>query len=449
MNSLITFWLESGLALAVFYGYNYFVLRKRPDLQFNRFFLLGAMAASLLVPFLHFAWPGSAPPERVEAFLPGHWLADFEEFAVSGPDDTAWLSDWKHVVLLLYVFGSALLFARMAVQAVRLVLLIRRHPVLRTGNLNLVRLQKNHPPFSVFNYIFTGDTPSDAEAMEGILRHEWAHVRLHHSADMIFAELVCILLWFNPVAYLFRRSLREIHEYQADRSTLDSGFPAGTYMKLLAGMAAHQHFSAPASMFSNSLTKKRLIMINRKNHNTGNLTGKIMLLPLVLAVVLCFGFEFRTNITIPHPATGSASASFTVPKNRDVPSGMPFGENAEVRITSGYGMRKHPETGKMAMHDGIDMAVPEGTPVIATAKGTVEKAEFISGKQGNMVLIAHEQGYTTLYTHLQKFSVSVGQKVGKGEMIGYSGNSGYSTGPHLHYEIRKDGKSIDPSGTFE
>lgn len=106
------------------------------------------------------------------------------------------------------------------------------------------------------------------------------------------------------------------------------------------------------------------------------------------------------------------------------------------RITSGFGYRIHPIARVRRMHDGLDFVIPVGTPVYATADGVVEFSGT-KGGYGNCVVLKHEKsGYGTLYGHLSKLSVSQGQAVKRGQVIAYSGNTGSSTGPHLHYEVQ-------------
>jgi len=114
-------------------------------------------------------------------------------------------------------------------------------------------------------------------------------------------------------------------------------------------------------------------------------------------------------------------------------------------ITDNFGMRIHPISKAKKMHDGIDLRASIGTPVVATADGVVEYATKSSTGYGYLVILSHNFGFKTRYAHLQNIDVvRVGQFVKKGDLIGYSGNTGYSTGPHLHYEVRFLERSLDP-----
>lgn len=117
------------------------------------------------------------------------------------------------------------------------------------------------------------------------------------------------------------------------------------------------------------------------------------------------------------------------------PSIWPLADKGDSYISSNFGWRKDPFTGKQALHEGLDIAIWYNTPVIATADGVVK---FVGkkGGYGLMVIIDHGYGYETRYAHLNKAKVKKGQKVSRGDVIALSGNSGRSSGPHLHYEVR-------------
>jgi murein DD-endopeptidase MepM/ murein hydrolase activator NlpD len=110
----------------------------------------------------------------------------------------------------------------------------------------------------------------------------------------------------------------------------------------------------------------------------------------------------------------------------------------------GFGFQYDPFTGTPQMHKGIDLAGPTGTPVVSTARGQVSYAGYDAGGLGNLVVIDHGYGFLTRYGHLSKILVRVGQSVSRGDLIALSGSTGYSTGPHVHYEVWRNGSALDP-----
>lgn len=122
---------------------------------------------------------------------------------------------------------------------------------------------------------------------------------------------------------------------------------------------------------------------------------------------------------------------------------LPFGRPVDGIVTSRYGKRKDPMNKKSAFHPGIDFRGKRGEKVYATADGVVRRA-FRNGGYGKYIQINHGNGYTTAYAHLQTILVKKGEKISRGQLIGLVGNTGRSTGPHLHYEIALNGKHLNP-----
>ena len=127
-----------------------------------------------------------------------------------------------------------------------------------------------------------------------------------------------------------------------------------------------------------------------------------------------------------------------------IPSIQPVKNQDLTRIASGYGYRIDPFTKKRRFHYGMDFSARKGTPIYATGNGTVRRADNRSSGFGKHIRIDHGFGYVSLYAHLSKYNVRRGQKVKRGDIIGFVGNTGRSRGPHLHYEILKDNKKINP-----
>jgi murein DD-endopeptidase MepM/ murein hydrolase activator NlpD len=126
------------------------------------------------------------------------------------------------------------------------------------------------------------------------------------------------------------------------------------------------------------------------------------------------------------------------------PSIQPVSNKNLDRIASGFGYRIDPVYKDRRLHAGLDFTAPSGTPIYATADGTVGDAGFHTGGYGNRVVINHGFGYQTLYGHMSKIKARVGEKVKRGEVIGYVGSTGKSTGPHCHYEVHRSGRQVDP-----
>jgi len=127
-----------------------------------------------------------------------------------------------------------------------------------------------------------------------------------------------------------------------------------------------------------------------------------------------------------------------------IPAIQPVRNEDLKRMASGYGMRTDPFTKARKMHKGMDFSAPRGTPVFATGDGKVVRADSRSSGYGKHIRIEHGFGYTTLFGHLHKYNVKRGQKVKRGDIIGFVGSTGRSQGPHLHYEVIKDGRRINP-----
>lgn len=129
---------------------------------------------------------------------------------------------------------------------------------------------------------------------------------------------------------------------------------------------------------------------------------------------------------------------------KSIPAIQPVSNKDLTRMASGYGMRIDPHYKVPKMHQGMDFTSPTGTPVYATGDGKVIRADRKSSGYGNHIRIDHGYGYVTLYAHLSAYKVRAGQKVKRGDVIGLVGNTGKSMAPHLHYEVRVNGKPVNP-----
>jgi murein DD-endopeptidase MepM/ murein hydrolase activator NlpD len=131
-----------------------------------------------------------------------------------------------------------------------------------------------------------------------------------------------------------------------------------------------------------------------------------------------------------------------------IPAIQPVSNKNLKRIASGFGKRIDPIYKIPKMHEGLDFTAPVGTPVYATGNGTVSQVEYGNTGYGNHIMLSHTVGYQSMYAHLSRITVREGQKVNRGDLIGYVGSTGKSTAPHLHYEVWKSGTKLDPINFF-
>lgn len=278
--------------------------------------------------------------------------------------------------------------------------------------------------FSCFKWIFL---PRDFQSnqLDTLLLHEKAHLRLGHSYDLLLLELFVTFNWFNPFAYLFRHLLKTVHEFQADEAVLKKGVKKSDYLQLMLENTLQAYPQIFSSAFSNACLKNRVEMIS-KHKDQGIQRGKyLLILPFLFVLCLLIG-------------TISLSKPIIFPIDKHFSNGIvaPFVPEKEAHLL--------PQQKK---HLGIDIIAPKSSPVKATAKGKILYAES-SGDWGNLVIIDHGDGYQSRYAHLQDILVQKDQQVEGEEIIGHVGNTGMAAKAHLHYEVLKNGKHIDPAKHF-
>lgn len=154
-------------------------------------------------------------------------------------------------------------------------------------------------------------------------------------------------------------------------------------------------------------------------------------------------FEKDLEVAFYNFRTEDEEQFFNLGKKAEPPDQFIFPLKQKLALTSGFGMRKHPTKKKQAFHKGVDLRTPSQTPVLSSAKGVVIMSKY-SKAYGHVIIIAHNHGYSTVYAHNLKNIARQGESVKKGQIVALSGNSGDSTGPHLHFEVRKNNKPLEP-----
>jgi hypothetical protein len=331
------------------------------------------------------------------------------------------------VIILMILYSSGLLiFLWRLINNVRQVIKTRQASRVEYDDGFLI-ISANVPAiFSCFNWIFVPDNESQ-NYEDIVLEHEKEHAMHWHTIDLILTEVFIALLWFHPFVFFFRRSIKSIHEYQIDSRILERNTSKSWYLKLILDNLDSSHRVVGLYNYFNGITiKNRVKMITKNKSHKFQLARYLLLLPVLTILTMSFN----------KPGEGK-------------PDIFPVKQSEIEKITVHHGEKIHnPFTNKEKVHKGIDIKANEGVPVMSTADGVVFKVTTEKG-WGNLVVIDHGNGLTTWYAHLKDFSVKKDQKVSKGQTVGHVGNTGYSTAPHLHYEVRLNGESVDPMDYIE
>lgn len=431
-----------GLGTLMYFGF----LKRSGSYQANRFFLLLWPILSVVMAAIHIKILG-APIIMDALVVTGS--STFPDVYFTYGDEKPTVSDsgffTKSWLEYLFLLGMTLRFLWMLVRLGLLAKLILIHPSIRHGRIWVVKDAEGVSPASFGPVLFW---KSDWEIEGPIFEHEKIHMRQYHSLDRILFELILIVLWFNPLMYILRRELHDQHEFIADASFVKN-YSVYTYAQLLL-----QNQQNPASYqwvapFSNHL-KKRLKMLN---HPTVNAKWRYLLV-LPLFLVCCAFFPFETYHEVHWLDTEPLISEQLAAETTLQPTTNLTVRNGQLNFiwpispikydySSGFGMRVHPITKKQQFHYGVDVKAPIGTPVLASATGKVITSKYGDG-YGHYIVVEHNNQYQTKYCHLDERLVAIGDMVEQSSILGTVGNSGKSIRPHLHFEMRKDGKPINP-----
>jgi len=418
MDSFLWYLFQVSCIFAVLYLVYHLFFRWMTFHRINRIFLLLMIPVSFIIPLSDVGFNTSMAGEmQIPAFD--------ELVSMNQPDqvlsETALQGiNLNRILIALYCFSVLIYLFRLVLSAFRLYRMKNRSAYFNDKGFLII--SADVPViFSYFNWIFVPYCRSD-QFEEPVIRHEKLHVVLGHTFDLILTEFLISLLWFNPFVYFFRRSIKSVHEYQVDSMILKSEVQKSDYLRMIMdNLESGVRLNGLYNYFNGITIKKRIKMITTNNTSRIHLVWYLMIIPIIGFLVM----------------------SFANPKG-EKPEVFPIRKGEYDKITAYFGVKGlNPVTKKEVIHNGIDLKAKEGVSVIATAGGKVLKAANEEG-WGNLVVIEHGDGFESWYAHLQEFKVEAGQEIQKGQLIGLVGNTGYSTGSHLHFEIRLEGKCVDP-----
>ena len=455
MSELIVYLLKVILIHGALFLFYRLFLRNSARHALNRYYLLSALVFAFVIPFISLPADVSSISEvsRVPIIQwmshPTVMIENTELVPVIASDS---LSLWSYVPYIYAIITSLLLLRSIFFLLVLKKMKGNARPI-PMGWFTLFKTTHEHP-FSFLSDVFIPGSLFKSASFQTILTHECVHVKQRHSVDRLLLDFLVSLFWFNPFIYLYRNALIEIHEYQADEAVVEHHQDPIGYQEILFSQLQTPLYSGIVSHFNVKLIKKRIVMMNTKTKKP------VWLYACAAPITLLLIFSFsRKEITQPIEEVSEEltylmepddpTEGFDALMEANIPSVLPLRNAEHVRLSSGYGMRMHPLLKVEKMHLGVDFSCKQGTEVIATADGVVEEVATKPGGYGKYIIINHGDGYKTNYAQLSEFKVSIGDDVKQGQVIALTGDSGASTAPHLHYEVIRGDRHVNPMGFIQ
>ena len=326
--------IESGICLTLLFGVYLVFFRKETYFGFIRLYLLLIMGLSLLIPLVYVSItlkdtsaiegsvkeighfrnfysrlvamtdPAFADRNRNSVYdewftgegneLQGSGLVNTQAENQSIPeisqtsDDKQGTVSWIFIIFIVYLFGITLFFFRLVSLLYGLFRAIKQNECIRYGNFTIVQLKEELPPFSFFRYVFINRDLYNTGDLEKILAHEKIHIRHLHSLDLLLAQGMCLLQWFNPLAWFLQKAIKTNHEYIADRQTVDRGFELFDYQYLLLSQLISIRSVELVNNFNLLSIKKRIAMMTKMKSGFAAKLKVLLVVPFAFLLFLLF-----------------------------------------------------------------------------------------------------------------------------------------------------------------
>jgi len=288
MVDLLIYLVKVSACMILLYGLYAITLKKETHFRFNRFYLLASAVISFIIPLLHISFDygisGTGFTYILQTIQVNPGRIFIEQSGLS----------FKAIVFIIYVTGCSFLFARFLARIISLVSVRRKCRIEKKNGVSLALCKDTIAPFSFFRTIYLNEKTLKNEQADKIIMHETVHIRQLHSIDVIFAEIICMLTWFNPASWMIKAALKETHEYLADSEVSEQAQgSAGYFLLLISNVVGVQ--PGLANNFNKSLTLKRLNMMKKPRSGRLSLLKALPVLPLVIALFMAFSCNSNTD----------------------------------------------------------------------------------------------------------------------------------------------------------
>jgi hypothetical protein len=297
MSLLIQYLVKLSISLAIVWLFYQFILRKLTFYNSNRLYLLAYTLLSFFIPFINISSlignDSSSKNEFIQLIPSVHQYTIALEEASDCPVPI-WSTSYDKWDLIGFalMIGAAILLLRFIIRYISFIRIRNKSTLISSGGIKIYQVDDSIIPFSFGKSVFINSNLHTEDELREIVRHEFVHVRQNHTIDIVWAELLCIINWYNPFAWLLKRSIRQNLEFVADNKVVENGIDKKQYQYLLLKVIGNNQYSI-AAKFNFSSLKKRIAMMN-KTKTTKRQVGRFLLLLPVIAVIL---LSFRKSFT--------------------------------------------------------------------------------------------------------------------------------------------------------
>lgn len=294
MLTTIYYFVQVILCSGFMMGYYWLVLRDKKFHQYNRFYLLFTAAVSWIIPLIKIQWEPH-PTSKLPVYELFYMVAENNSRIESNLHRNWFQWNWQSMLTGVYVIVSIVLCIILIIGMIRIARILRKHPINTIDNFFLIITNVQGTPFSFFKYIFWNEQIDlQSESGKQILQHEITHVQQKHSIDKLFVQLALVAGWFNPFFWLIKGELSMIHEYIADKKSVEHGDTASLAAMLLTA-AYPRHPFLLSNPFFFSPIKRRIAMLTNQTKPKYSYLRRLIILPVMAIVLVLFAFRSKES----------------------------------------------------------------------------------------------------------------------------------------------------------
>lgn len=282
MEAFFIYIAKSSGLVVLFYCSYYFLLRKETFFNSNRWFLLTGLATCLILPLLVYTkvvWIDAVPVSTInysQSFVPQ--TIEQESFEIN----------WNYIAISIYCIGFVALIIKFAIDFYSLNSVLKGKKIEQQADFKFVDVSENIAPFSYFDYIVYNSSMYTEAELENIIEHEKVHSDQNHTIDVLISRVFCVLFWFNPIIWLYKKAILQNLEFIADNEAAKKISDKKAYQYTLLKITTHESCVAITNHFYQSLIKKRIVMLNKNQSKKRNYWKYYAILPALVAFILLF-----------------------------------------------------------------------------------------------------------------------------------------------------------------